>query len=191
MPVGVLPVVLIREQASDGAEILSALSALRPAWLAFLSRRLPPHADAEDVLQEALLRVARSHSGPRDIANLRPWFFRILRNAVADAHARAPAPSVATDDVPSDEQSPWTCACDETLAGQLTDVDRELLRRVHLGDEPVAQVARDIGLTANAAYVRLHRARRELRGAIAELCGATTYAEARACACEAEGCAEG
>lgn len=176
-------------------ERLAALAVNRRVWLAFLARRLPTGVDAEDVLQEALLRVSGG-APPREASRLRPWFFRVLRNAVADAHRGAGrevarAGTVAPVEVAAVEQTPWVCECDEELAGKVAERDRQLLRRVHAEGEPVAAVARDLGLSPNAAYVRLHRARHELRDAILDLCGASTYAEARACACDASSCAAG
>ncbi len=41
-------------------------------------------ADAEDVLQDALLRVVRGYRGLRDAGSFRIWFLRIVVNAARD-----------------------------------------------------------------------------------------------------------
>jgi DNA-directed RNA polymerase specialized sigma24 family protein len=47
----------------------------------------------------------------------------------------------------------------------------ELIRRVELQGEPVAQAAAALGMTANHASVTLHRARAELRTKLLTFCG--------------------
>ena len=185
-----LPVLLTANRPLD------VLVADRRLWLAFLGRRLPTGVDADDVLQDALLKAANSLTSLRDESHLKAWFFRILRNAVADAHARKSAVPVADepladlDGAPIDA-SPFTCGCDATLAERLDPAQRELIHRVYRDGLPVQTVAKELGITANLASVRLHRARATLRTAIEDLCGATTYAEARDCGCESEGCTAG
>jgi len=64
--------------------------------------------DAEDALQEALLRAWRGLRGFRSGASLRPWLYRIATNACLDVLAKRPkrilpldhAPSVAPEDGP-------------------------------------------------------------------------------------------
>jgi RNA polymerase sigma-70 factor (ECF subfamily) len=55
----------------------------------------------------------------------------------------------------------------------------EILRRVDLGDERLADVAAGLGITVNNATVRLHRARKALRDQLRAFCGTDS---ARACA---------
>jgi RNA polymerase sigma-70 factor (ECF subfamily) len=47
----------------------------------------------------------------------------------------------------------------------------EILRRVDLDEEPLSEVARQLGITPNNASVRLHRARRSLRRQLERSCG--------------------
>ena len=155
----------------------------------------------DDLLQDALVRAARAPSFPpperRDA-----WFFRLLRNALADAHraaARAPGPlddEVAPPpllradlDGAREGDLPELCQCDYGLGSRLTPAQRELVTRVHLEGEPVGAVAADLGLRPGAAYTALHRARAQLREEITDRCGATDAAAALAAACEPDACA--
>ena len=86
---------------------------LEAAWLRFgdrlrawLERRLPQAADAEDVLQQVFLKMAASP--PKDVPEdrLGAWLFRVARNALVDARRRATvrsAESLSTDPVDTDE----------------------------------------------------------------------------------------
>ena len=67
---------------------------LRP----FIARRVPSAADAEDVLQEVLLRLHRGLPGLGDEERFVPWMYRVTRNALADHHlARARHPLATTE----------------------------------------------------------------------------------------------
>ena len=66
--------------------VLGGLVRERSRFLEFARGRVG--ADAEDVLQIALTRAVLEVDGLRDETLARPWFFRILRNAIADHHAR-------------------------------------------------------------------------------------------------------
>jgi RNA polymerase sigma-70 factor (ECF subfamily) len=61
-----------------------------------------PH-DAEDALQEALVRSWRGLPGFRAGAPVRPWLFRIATNACLDALARRPRRLLSTDRRPPTE----------------------------------------------------------------------------------------
>lgn len=52
-------------------------------------------ADAEDLLQETLIRALRSHRGLRDAERVRPWLFTIATNAWRDRY-RAGGRQVST-----------------------------------------------------------------------------------------------
>ena len=56
----------------------------RDEFVAFLRRRLPTAADADDVLQQAFLAAARNAGSiERDDAAV-SWFYAVLRTALAD-----------------------------------------------------------------------------------------------------------
>ncbi len=173
----------------DSARPLDSLLAQRSRFRAFLISRLGNEADADDVLQNSLLKAMRSAGDVGDEQKLTAWFYRLLQNALID-HVRSRTASARRDDawmtdtVPRDEEAEKTaCAC---VAGLLTDLkprDAELLRRVELNDEEVAEVARSLGLKAGAASVALHRARTTLRRRLEEFCGDCAKGEYLDCDC--------
>src|SRR4029079_16332166 len=96
-----------------------------------------------------------------------------------------------TIDAP-DELRDAVCACMRGMVNvALEPRDGEIIRRTDLGGEPLAAVAQDLGITANSAAFRSHRARRALRDLIADRCGATTLATALECECSSPGCHSG
>src|SRR5688572_13291583 len=60
-------------------------------FLAFLERRVGSRAAAEDILQDAFVRGMRTVDGLRDEESAVAWFYRLLRNALADYYRRCQA----------------------------------------------------------------------------------------------------
>ena len=150
--------------------------------LRYLRRRLPPGADpgtAEDVLGDVLLVLWRRVD---DIPGDAPvaWCYGVARGCLANAQRaagrqrrllarlrrEAPAEqwSVATPDpAPDGLDDP---ALQHAYAA-LSPADREVLRLWAWEQLPPREIAVAMGITANAASVRLHRATQRLRQQLA------------------------
>lgn len=168
---------------------LRALAAQRGRYLAFVRRRLRTEADAEDLLQQALLRAAERLGSLRQGERLDAWFYRLLRNALADHHVQQASQAARFELLAEEiaEASPRQvvgCACALGLLGGLRPDHAEILRRVDLDDQPLPEAAGALGVTANNAKVRLHRARKALRELLAGCCGAGTFRQCLDCSCD-------
>lgn len=171
---------------------LDALSTHRDAFRAFLERRVPDAAAAEDLLQQGLAKALASE-GPRDPERLLPWFYQILRNLLTDfyraraAEARkheAYAGELEAGAQESRDSENTVCLCYEKLLPGLKPEYGELIRRVDLEGESPAAVAADLGESANNVSVRLHRARKALRADLTDCCGACARGGCLDCTCE-------
>lgn len=165
-------------------------------FLRFLERRLGTQADAEDLLQNAFLKVVAHEILLRDSEKVVPWFYQILRNLLVDQYRHNAALRRLKDQVAADAdtatemdtelfQATYPCVNDVTAT--LKPEYAELIRRVELANEPLHKVARDLGITTNNASVRLHRARRSLREGLAAMCGACVEHACLDCACRKRG----
>ncbi len=183
---------------SDGATThrVDLLVRRKAEFLRFLEPRLPSRADAEDLLQNALLKVVAHETPLRDSEKVVPWFYRILRNLLVDHYRRGAAfrrvkDQVAADGVAKTEMDEElfraTYPCVKAVASTLKPEYSELIRRVELADEPLDEVARDLGITTSNASVRLHRARRALREGLAAMCGACVEHACLDCTCREGG----
>jgi RNA polymerase sigma-70 factor (ECF subfamily) len=175
---------------TSGAQTVATLLAERERFLAFVAKRVGPD-DAEDVLQGAVVR-ALAHAGDvRDDERLVAWFYRILRNAVADhwrARASARRGDAALRAEPWPEAAPAAdvatlCRCFEPLVATLPPDQARILRRVDLEDARPVDVAAEDGITPNLAMVRLHRARRALRQRLIASCGTCAEHGCFDCSC--------
>lgn len=181
---------MIQDRLGQRVEVLVG-SKVR--FLRFLERRLGNRSDAEDVLQAAFLKLVAHEGSLRDEDKLVPWFYQLLRNLIVDHYRHRDAvnrleESVAADASPSttgldDALLAAVCTCVNDLIPTLKEEHAELVRRVELGEEPLHQVASDLGITSNNASVRLHRARRALREALQNACGACADHGCLDCGC--------
>lgn len=149
--------------------------------LAFLEERLGSRADAEDLLQTAMVRLVEKGRSLRTEDRVLRWFYRVLRNLVVDWHrrraararmmarvGRLEADGRGRDEALYDE----VCVCVGDVLGMLRREYAEMLRRAELEEQPLTAIARDLRITRNNASVRLHRARRALLEGLRATCGA-------------------
>lgn len=164
----------------------------RAELVAFVARRAPPWVSAEDVLHQVALRTIERADALRDPEAARAWVYTALRRALTDA-ARTreePRAEVPEPDAPSTAEDATVCCCAAHLLDGLRDEYGDVIRRADLNDASVAEVARSLGISANNASVRLHRARAALRSRLTDHCGVRTISEAMGCACEHARCGE-
>jgi len=178
-----------RPSKDAAATLVRELMADRTSFLAFLRTRAPSPADAEDIFQQSLVKAAAHAGDVRDPERTRAWFFQILRRTLADEHARAAASAAKlaalgpASEEPVPEEPP-ICGC---CVGQLDSLRAdyaEILRRVDLGDERLADAAAALGITVNNATVRLHRARKALRDQLSAFCGTDSTRACADCGCD-------
>lgn len=137
----------------------------------FLARRTDA-ATADDVLADTLLVCWRRIDEVPDVADgALPWAYGVARNCLANAERGARrqarvAARIAVVDPPPVATDPEPSAATEAVAEALTalpDRDAELLRLWAWEQLTPAEIGVVLDITANAASIRLHRAREKLR----------------------------
>jgi RNA polymerase sigma-70 factor, ECF subfamily len=136
------------------------------------ARRLLPGAEAEEAVQEALVRAWRLRNACRAPEAPLPWMLEITRNESRRLLARRarridrelvdPA-SLDSEAEHGELVQTTTRVTVEQALRRLADDDRRLLRLRYSEDLTQAEVARRLGVPEGTAKVRLHRARRRLR----------------------------
>lgn len=172
-------------------ELPTALLEHGDRFLKFLERRLPSRELALEVLQGAYLRALEKSATIRDEESAVAWFYRLLRNALTDHYRRRGREERALDALVRQEVTAEddamiqdvACRCVLDLLPALKPEYAEIVERVDLGGVPVPQAAAELGITANNAGVRLHRARAALRRQLERCCGACSDHHCRDCTC--------
>ena len=162
------------------------------AFLDYLTRRVGDRALAEDILQDAFVRVMNQPAQAPADEGIVPWFYRTLRNAAIDQFRRRSAASRALEAFareldaaaePDAGMAQEICGCVSQLARTLKPEYAEALQAIDIEGTPVKAFAIERGLTASNAGVRVFRAREALKKRLAELCGVCVEHGCRDCTC--------
>ena len=170
------------------------LIAGKQQFLGYLRRRLGSLDEAEDVLQNFSLKVIRACQTASSEEKIDAWLGQILRHTLID-HYRRRATRLLAETAYSQEQGleePTTeadlaagpCKCLPKALLRLSPDQAAILRRAELEEEPRNRIAADLGLTANALNVRLHRARHALRQELESSCPSCREGSFLDCACD-------
>lgn len=150
---------------------------LYESLLAYVERRVGSQADAEDLLQQILLKVLAT--APPKEEFFRPWLFRVAHNAVVDAqrkNARGPRAAATDPELMAAETSSETNATTEIagylvrLVEKLSEPDREALTMVEMDGQSQKDYAKDRALSYVTAKSRVQRARTRLRRELERHC---------------------
>jgi RNA polymerase sigma factor (sigma-70 family) len=150
----------------------------RPRLTAFLERLLAGRDEAEDAVQETLLRAYLGLSGLRRPDHATSWLFGIavnvarmrLRSRVA--HDRAvvslgPSPPASSPEQAAERRE--LLATVREAIGLLPEGQREVVLLHYVDGLSCEEIGAILGRSPGAIRVRLHRARRQLRDELAPL----------------------
>ncbi len=147
-----------------------------PAMLGIARRILGNAADAEDVAQEALLRIWSHAPRWQPLALLRTWISRVVVNLCLDRKRKAPwvdldAAGELTDPAPLAGEAAETAERDKKLAaaiGGLPDRQRAAVVLTYTEGMSNAQVAEILDTTVSAVETLLVRGKQNLRRTLAD-----------------------
>lgn len=143
---------------------------------AFIRRRAASAEDADDILQETLLRYIEHGTGVDDERSV-AWIFTVARRLIADRYRR-PAPAgvdVADFEDVAEAKDQATAmeelaVCVTPLLEQLEANDRALIERVDLRGESQQVIAHEEGVPYSTIKARVQRARARFRDRLALCC---------------------
>jgi RNA polymerase sigma-70 factor, ECF subfamily len=145
----------------------------------FVARRVRDKNDADDIAQDALLRLYGSVDTLRDAGALEGWAFQIARTAVVDHYrrrAKQPSPSDPVDlpeealDEDSDAARADLGACVSGLMDRIPDRYRLALQLADVDGMTQQQAGAALGLSTSGVKSRVQRGRRMLRDQVAHCC---------------------
>lgn len=168
----------LADRARDGGDealehLVSAAARVVRRWALV---RLAHAADADDVMQEVMIRVIRSIETWPAGESFAPWLYAVTRNAATDRLRRRRRQRDVggfdsfLDTVPAVGSDPSLVQARSELAGLLDRLLRELPHRqrevfdlIELQGTTASEVARLIGIRASSVRGSLLKARRNLR----------------------------
>jgi RNA polymerase sigma-70 factor (ECF subfamily) len=159
----------------------------QPLLLAYVRKRGVSDHDAQDVVQDVFARLVRAVPRFRldhDRGRFRTWLWQVAHSALADWHRHGAVPVRAEQEwadqheqeIGDDRDEEW----DELYRRRIVEV---VLRRVRaavnpsswacfegrlLHDRPAAEIAAELGISANAVYVNASRLLARVREECAE-----------------------
>ena len=156
------PATVTMDEQSFHAFYRRTAAPLRAYVVSVLGRVTP----ADDIVQEAYLRILRSPPATEDESQLRAFLFRVASNLMTDhwrrqrhergaGDPRAPEPAVAALDMPLRVDMARTFA-------RLRPQQRQLLWLAYVEGADHREIARALGVRHMSVRVLLYRARRRL-----------------------------
>lgn len=158
-----------------------------------MQRRVPDPGLAEDILQTAYLRAFEHRDDFKGSESAVAWFYRLLRNAAIDSSRRQSSKERALEawarelegvSEPAPDIQNEICGCLEGIVNGLKPEYAEAIRAIDLQEQHTADFARNRGISASNAAVRVHRARAALRKQVLRTCAACAEHGCLDCTCK-------
>ncbi len=138
-------------------------------------------SEAEDLVQETLMKALKGFDSFHQGTNFRAWIFRILRNTFLTSRAglRAAAVSLDSDEEPSvepvagatPESILLAMADQETIARALEELPvaaREIILLCDVEEMSYQEIALTLAIPVGTVMSRLSRARKAMRGLLSD-----------------------
>jgi RNA polymerase sigma-70 factor, ECF subfamily len=183
-----------------------AWSELRGPMARFIARRVADPQDAEDVLQEVLLRIHRHSEELASADRVASWVHRIARNAIVDHYRRRAARpefpardpgevdkalEESLDEPAAEALRSELASCLRPLIARLPDKHRQALVLTELEGLTQAEAAQRLAISVSGAKARVQRGRAQLRTLLLDCChveldrrGGIAAYQARSGSCE-------
>jgi len=159
---------MVRYQQADRVAATALIELLSPQLLHFFAGELGSRDDAEDMLQEAWLRIHRVRHTYRPGEPLLPWVYAIARRVRVDDYRkrRRKSREMGMDVLPEPPvryEPPAEGPAFQELVASLPDSQKEVLTLLKVDGLTVEEVAKVTASTAGAVKQRAHRAYERLR----------------------------
>jgi RNA polymerase sigma-70 factor, ECF subfamily len=138
-------------------------------------RMMNGHSEAEDIAQEAFLRLWKDPAQVRETGAVKAWLVRVAQNLVMDWLRHKPETGAELDDVgdgrPSAEQvlgQNWVGVRLNAVISKLPERQKMAVTLVHFGDFSQSEAAAAMDLSQDAFESLLMRARRAMKQELAD-----------------------
>jgi RNA polymerase sigma-70 factor, ECF subfamily len=154
----------------------------------FIARRVRSPQDAEDILQEVMLRIHRHRGDLEHADRVASWVYRIAANSIADHYRRPARRELASGQATDMAESAGVAAataraepdsaelraelanCLAPLTARLPELYREALDVTEFHRITQAEAARRLGLSVSGMKARVQRGREQLKDLLLDCC---------------------
>jgi RNA polymerase sigma-70 factor, ECF subfamily len=156
-------------QRGDLTAVTVLVKSLSPQLYRFFATQLGSRTDAEDMLQDAWLRIHRVRHTYRPGEPLLPWVYAIARRVRVDHYrkrrriASRETPADMLPEPPAREEERNKLLSFEELVASLPESQREVLMMLKANGLNLEEVARVMSTTVGAVKQKAHRAYERLR----------------------------
>ncbi|SNC68503.1 RNA polymerase sigma factor, sigma-70 family [Hymenobacter gelipurpurascens] len=174
-------------------QIQEAVRTQRKRLLAFIRRRIPNEAEAEDVLQDVFAELVESYRLLKPVEQAAAWLFRVARNKITDLYRRKKTASLEdeflptglgdeesslllADILPAPDDAPENRLLRETLMEALSDAlaelpaaQREVFIWHELEEKTFREMEEETGVPLKTLISRKHYAVQHLRKRLQKL----------------------
>jgi RNA polymerase sigma-70 factor (ECF subfamily) len=174
--------------AAVASKAEAAWRELHDQLLGFIVRRVRTQEDAEDILQEVMLRIHRHSDDLEHADRVTGWIYRIASNAIVDYYrnpARRELPAESLIDIPEPRDSASTALSDEPTATELREElahclsplierlpasYRQALVLTELEGVTQTEAAARLGISVSGMKTRVQRGRIRLKNLLLDCC---------------------
>ena len=158
-----------RYQQADPEAPAALVGALSPVLLRFFKSQVANREQADDLLQEAWLRIHRVRHTYRPGEPVLPWIYAIARRVRVDGYRRTRRITLheiameVLPEVPAHAAARNPVPRFDTIVAALPEAQREVLTLLKVGGLTLDEVARATSSTVGAVKQKAHRAYERLR----------------------------
>jgi RNA polymerase sigma-70 factor (ECF subfamily) len=161
---------MIRYQQADAGAAAVLVATLSPPLHHFFAGQMGSVVEAEDILQDAWLRIHRARHTYRPGEPLLPWVYAIARRVRVDNYrkrqritSRERAVEVLPEPAANKAEEAKTSPPFEDLVALLPESQREVLTMLKVNELSLEEVARATSSSVGAVKQKAHRAYQRLR----------------------------
>ena len=141
----------------------------------FIRQRVHDEDVADDLLQEAFLKIHNGIGSLKDDQRLTGWLYRIVRNTITDHFRKAPFEELNTNNVAGhtedvDDASQELATCVSRMVAELPEKYRHAIELAELQGTTQRRIASQLGLSVSGAKSRVQRGREQLKRKLLSCC---------------------
>jgi len=143
----------------------------------YVKKRISNEYDAEDVLQNIIVKIHTNIDSIADAGKIQSWLFTIAHNEIVDYYRKNNHPAIKLDDDMEDFNEANLSANDEVLScvkstiNKLPEKHKQAILLTEFGSMSQKELSGKLGLSRSGTKSRVQRARKKIKELMVSNCG--------------------